>query len=302
MYQLDLSYCKIGQQNYGGFLKHFKNLQMLNLCANNLGDEGAVTLANGLTFCSNLESLYLGLNKIGEDGIVALSNALANNQSLKLLHFSDILVCPSRNVVNDNAALAFSNLFIKCKQLQSLAFRDCELTNAGLAFLTKGLQHCSNLRMLDLSGNSVSIDTGVANCLRHCSKVQILKLNGMTMNNSVAIAISACLKTLGDLQVLDLSLNFMQDYEIVHCNSEGEYHYFHASSDAIPIICRCLIDCSSLQELYLNDCVIGDYGICCLAESLIHCKSLSKLGLEKNLMSVIGAEALVEGMKHCPSV
>ena len=50
---------------------------------NNIGDKGAIALANALPTCNKLEKLWLDGNKITEAGRAELACAVANHPALK---------------------------------------------------------------------------------------------------------------------------------------------------------------------------------------------------------------------------
>lgn len=65
-------------------LQHCKNMEMLKLGLNLLGDEGAASLAEGLKYCKTLLSLHLDHNLVCDDGAISLSNTTLNLQSFIL--------------------------------------------------------------------------------------------------------------------------------------------------------------------------------------------------------------------------
>lgn len=70
-------------------------IDTLNVSANNLGDRGAVALAEMLKSNTTLGSLDVSSNNIDYDGITALSAALADNTTLRALY---IRCCSSANL------------------------------------------------------------------------------------------------------------------------------------------------------------------------------------------------------------
>ena len=79
----------------------------LNLSMNNIGDGGALAIAEMLKSNTTLESLDLSGNVIDYDGITAIAEALAENTALKVLHIrygSGSKPCTSGMVLAQNPA------------------------------------------------------------------------------------------------------------------------------------------------------------------------------------------------------
>ena len=60
-------------------------LQGLDLSYNEIGDKGAIELADGLKDCKSLQSLNLKGNKIGDEGSIGLADKLKDCKSLQSL-------------------------------------------------------------------------------------------------------------------------------------------------------------------------------------------------------------------------
>ncbi|CAF1268964.1 unnamed protein product [Adineta steineri] len=65
--------------------ERYKTLTTLHTPAINIGDEGAMYLAEALSFNETLTELKLGYNKISNQGAQYFANALKENTTLKLL-------------------------------------------------------------------------------------------------------------------------------------------------------------------------------------------------------------------------
>ena len=64
-------------------LNKLKCIEEMRFHGNNIGDEGAVALADGLKSCSNLQRLRLSTNNIGAEGAVALADGLKSCSNLQ---------------------------------------------------------------------------------------------------------------------------------------------------------------------------------------------------------------------------
>ena len=69
---------------------------------NNIGDQGAIAIAEALKFNAVMETLYLGSNKIGDLGATAIAGALQVNAVLKTLYLTD-------NKIGDAGAAAIAD-------------------------------------------------------------------------------------------------------------------------------------------------------------------------------------------------
>ena len=80
-----------GAQSIAGALETLKNLTSMNLYLrrNNIGNEGAKSIAKALEKFKNLTSLdlNLGSNKIGEEGVKSIANTLKEFENLPYLNF-----------------------------------------------------------------------------------------------------------------------------------------------------------------------------------------------------------------------
>jgi len=83
------SLTSVGARAFGEMLKCNSTLTYLNICCNEMGDEGATSIAEGLEHNSTLKEINIGTNLIGNEGAIALADALRVNSTLTSLH----LVC-----------------------------------------------------------------------------------------------------------------------------------------------------------------------------------------------------------------
>ena len=92
----------------------FKSLQVLCLNGNDLGDDGAIILAEGLKFHCSLQELYLSRNKISATGVTALMRYACPLVTLGL----------SFNIIGDDGAREVAHK-LKCKSLMKLDLSKC---------------------------------------------------------------------------------------------------------------------------------------------------------------------------------
>ena len=94
----------------------FKSLQELNMDYNDIGDDGALILAEGLKFHCSLQELDLASNKITTTGVTALMHSAC---PLRRLNFS------GNNIGDDGAKEVADKL--KYKSLQELYLSECDI-------------------------------------------------------------------------------------------------------------------------------------------------------------------------------
>ena len=92
-----------------------QKLQQLCLSSNQLGDNGAAALANGLVGNNALTSLSLGRNGIGSSGVAALAGALRSQLLL------NTLMLDGNNLNGDSGCEAVTQLLMNARCLQRLA-------------------------------------------------------------------------------------------------------------------------------------------------------------------------------------
>ena len=140
---------------------------------NNLGDKGAIELANGLLSLQQLRSLNLIYNQIKYRGIEALGYSIAQCPKLKMLNLStnfvyheemDALIWGLGNL-KQLTYLNLSNNQISSEGLaligdilpdtiQNLNFSENEITQEGIMDFSTNLKRVPNLLRLILYGNN----------------------------------------------------------------------------------------------------------------------------------------------------
>ena len=110
--------CGLQKKHIKAFLledstKELKNIKVLNLMHNTIGQDSAVALASALKSCAQLKQLNLSYNNIGPDGAVALASALKSCAQLKQLNLS-------YNNIGPDGAVALASALNSCAQLKYL--------------------------------------------------------------------------------------------------------------------------------------------------------------------------------------
>ena len=306
-------------------LKHFKNLQELNIRPynttswdtvaldrglrrrfklksldffyNEIDLDGAKALAEGLLGCHDLEVLNLSCNKIGPEGIAALGNALKHMSKLKELYLS-------QNNVSSCAGEILSVNFSSTLRKLYLSYCCIDLDDA--ANLAEKLQHYSRLEELDLGVNEFGTKGTIilANSLR-CSTLEVLDLSSNYLESQGIEALANCLQRCPALRILDLADNHIDERGmgsltegLKYCRLEElRLHSNPIDSSGAITLAKELEFYHHLEILNLNDCQIDTYGVMALAGQLQHCHNLKCLFLHYNYITTEGALALASGLK-----
>ena len=251
-----------------------KCIEKIHFRGNNIGDEGAVALADGLKSCSNLQVLALSVNNIGAEGTVALADGLKSCSNLQDLDLSN-------NNIGDEGAVALADGLKSCSNLQDLTLTTNNIGDKGAVALADGLKSCSNLQCLSFYAKNIGDEGAVALADGlSCSNLQRLYLSANNIGHEGVVALADRLKSYSNLQVLSLSVNNIGDKGAV------------ALSDGLK-------SCSNLQNLGLCSNNIGDKGAVALADGLKSCSNLQDLALSINNIGAKGAVALADGLKFC---
>ena len=232
--ELDMAGCYLHDDHVRTLLREvshnkLKYIKDMRFHLNNIGDGGAVALADGLNSCNNLQILWLSTNNINAEGVVALVDGLKSCNNLQFLTFSN-------NNIGDEGAIALVSGLKSCSNLQNLYLRKNNIGDEGAVALADGLKSCNNLQFLNLADNKIGDDGAVAlaDGLKSCSNLQELFLSNNNIGDGGAVALADGLKSCSNLQKLFLRTNNIGD-------------------DGAVALADGLKSCSNLQHLYLSD-------------------------------------------------
>ena len=120
----------------------------VDLSYNNIGDDGAIALAEALENNTALEELSVGNNIIGDTGATALAEALETNIALKTLWLYS-------NNIGDNGAIALANALTINTVLAELYLSENKIGDTGAIALAKALETNTALTWLGLRMNFI---------------------------------------------------------------------------------------------------------------------------------------------------
>lgn len=138
-----------------------------------IGDGGALVLAEGLAANKTLVTLMFYASRVGPEGCSAVAGALEKNTSLVALDFGN-------NAVLDAGAGALACLLETNRTLQFLGLGNCAVKTAGARAIGRALAVNTTLRQLQLGASFVGEDgvLAIAEGLKENSSLSVLMLLG----------------------------------------------------------------------------------------------------------------------------
>ena len=294
-------------------LKQCRNLKILDLSCNRIGDKGAVSLAKSVKCCLELVRLNLSLNRIGDVGAMAVASAT------KCL----VYLC-SDYIINTNAIL--QQVSGHNVDFHTLTFSGCGIGDSGVESLLHLIEESSVIDSKALC----ELSTKTVQCY---SDVRVLDISSNSISCYGAIALSSCLKYFLHLEELDISSNNIEAQGAIAIASSlpGHLHKLNISNNSISssgakAIADALKHCIHLEELDISSNNIGAEGTIAIASSLSgnlhklnissnnigrHCanpianailhlaKSLLKLDISYNNIGCEGCKAISGTLSHC---
>lgn len=127
-----------------------KYLLILNLSGNFLGDQGVLSICDGLSNNQTLLSLNLSHNELTWEGARALASGLKCTTLLELIL--------SRNPLKNKGAKAIAEMLAKGSEVgvEVLDIAECQITHKGALFIYGALKKAGAVRELRLDRNTLT--------------------------------------------------------------------------------------------------------------------------------------------------
>ena len=250
-----------------------RTLKVLNIHGCRHSNALATPITTGLAhnFLDFVDFTYTApTDNISSEGWEHMFMALCNNTSLKKLDISS-------NKLGREEAVALAEMLSCNKSLTELKLGRCDIPEAGLRRIARGLFHNTSLKMLDISHSDLRMEEAVALAeMLSCNKsLTELSLNGCDIPEAGLTEIARRLLHNTSLKKLDISENKLG---IVGSVALAE-----------------MLSCNkSLTELNLRACDIPENGLREIARGLLHNTSLKKLDISENKLGIVGSVALAE--------
>ena len=205
-----------------------RTLQKLDLSKNNLSDDGAATISDGLKSNNSLQELYMINNKITSEGAKKVGEAIKVNTTLLKLYIGD-------NTISDDGAAAISNALHSNNSLQALCLKKNKITSEGAKMVGEAIKVNTTLLNLYIPGNTISDDgaAAISDGLKSNNSLQELNMNNNKITSEGAKKVGEAIKVNTTLQKLYIDANTISD-------------------DGAAIISDGLKSNNSLQVLYMS--------------------------------------------------
>lgn len=241
-------------------IKQNRQLSVLKLCYNNLGDEGAAIIASALLDCNRhhqLSVLDLGFNSIGDIGCGYLAvNCLAGNYNLQSLFLSG-------NRIGEKGALSIAGAILHGSSLQQLYLSANEIGPMGIKTIAGAIAKNESRHHL-IHGIPHS---------QEFRRIEVLHLGSTAIESAGFFAIPGMLLSNISLKSLCVTDNNLDDKDILLLSQAL------TQNKLVP-----------LESLRLSFNQITCIGVECLMNSLWGSKTLRELKLDNNQIQDRGAQ------------
>ena len=241
-------------------IKQNRQLSVLKLCYNNLGDEGTAIIASALLDCNRhhqLSVLDLGFNSIGDIGCGYLAvNCLAGNYNLQSLFLSG-------NRIGEKGALSIAGAILHGSSLQQLYLSANEIGPMGIKTIAGAIAKNESRHPL-IHGIPHS---------QEFRRIEVLHLGSTAIESAGFFAIPGMLLSNTSLKSLCVTDNNLDDKDILLLSQAL------TQNKLVP-----------LESLRLSFNQITCIGVECLMNSLWGSKTLRELKLDNNQIQDRGAQ------------
>ena len=297
---ISLTNCGIGDKGCAalvdGLVGNAQKLELLNLTANNISDDGAEYLAIIFTSEIRIRSFCVNHNQISDYGALTLAKSLQHFNGLENLDLR-------YNLISDQGAITLTESVQKNVDLllwnQKLSFpimfEPCVAEPFGILKLSKEssigipnlVGHSNNLHTINIDGKEIDIEDDMmffVEILKQCCCLQSLFLKNIDFGDSF------------DDNFADLfhgSLDHCSNLRTVTVESSK------IGSIILESLVNSLKHCGNLHSLTISSTTIGCAGVKLFADSLEHWHDLQLLSLKSNHIGNAGALAIGNALKHC---
>ncbi|KAJ1549942.1 hypothetical protein HK096_009572, partial [Nowakowskiella sp. JEL0078] len=162
-------------------LRSSLSIQLLDLYDNNLGDLGALAIAEALNWNTSLEILYLSTNNIGPEGTKAISKSLCVNKALRLK-----VISLGNNNIGILGAKAFSEVLGENSSLQAVYLYSNNIGAEGTKAICNSLSVNMSLKILFFYSNNIGVEgiDAISEALQANHSLSILYLSGNNIPES----------------------------------------------------------------------------------------------------------------------
>ena len=245
----------------------------------------------GLICNSSLEVLDLSYNEVGDNGARAIADGIVTRKGLKHLNLS-------HNLLQDSAIAELAQC-LHASSLHTLNISGNQFGCGGACGLARAIGEGISLNTLDLSDNSVG-DDGLASVCRALPNAQLETLRLRAIGISALKCLGSVLKQESHIQVLDLSRNGIGSScahiaEALKSNTSLTHLILQENriGDTISsLLAHALSKNKTLRKLNLRHNRIKDKGAQDIAKALFQNSNLQSLDLASNFIGEEGGLSL----------
>ena len=179
-----------------------KTVQMITLSENYIGAEGAVALSDAIKINRTLTKIQLSQNNIGDAGVVALADAIKINTTVQEIHLS-------KNYIHDEGAVALADAIKINMTVQEIHLSRNYIHYAGVVALADAIKINRTLTKIHLSENHLG-DAGavaLADAIKINRTVQEIHLSSTIISDDGAVALADAIKINFTVTKIDLGNN-----------------------------------------------------------------------------------------------
>ena len=278
-----------------------KTLQTLDLSNNDLSDDGATTLSDGIKSNNTLLEFNVSSNQITNVGAKKIGEAIQVNIALQKLDISN-------NKVADDGAAAISNSLKSNNLLQELNMSSNQITNVGAKKIGEAIQVNTTLQKLDIHSNRISDDgaAAISDGLKSNNTLLEFNMSSNQITNVGAKKIGEAIQVNTTLQKLNIYSNQVSDDGAAAISdglkSNNTLLEFNMSSNQITNVGAKKIGEAiqvniALQKLDISFNKVSDDGAAAISNSLKSNNSLQELNMSYNQITNEGAKKIAEAIK-----
>ena len=255
-------------------IQNNRNLKILNLNKNKIEAEGAKAIAETIKRNPNLQTFDISSNNIKDDGARAIAEAINENRTLELLNFSN-------TQIGDLGARDIAEAIKQNPNLQTFDISSNNIGDDGARAIAEAIKQNPNLTSLNLSYNQIGAQgaRAIAEVIEQNPNLTSLDLSNNNIGDDGARAIAEAIKQNPNLTSLNLSNN--------NIGPKGA----RAIAEAIK-------QNTNLTSLNMDDNKLGDEGASFLAGGISINKDLINLSLSKNNIGTLGFSRIIAGINN----
>ena len=309
-----------------------RTLQKLDLSNNNLSDDGATTISDGLKTHRTLLELNISQNSIADKGAQEIAKAIKIHSSLQNVNIS-------KNYISSEGLLYFMETVKNNCSLQVVNITHNNVTRSGFKDIKQFIESLQDTIQIIASWNEINsyeelttkiyttctpdiikedvwwsfkhhdpdhIVTMLSDCLKEDDTLLKLNLHMHKITKVGAKKIGEAIKVSTTLQKLDIYANTISDDGAAAIsdglksnNSLQELYMWDnkITSEGAKKVGEAIKVNTTLQKLYINDNTISDDGAAAISDGLKSNNSLQVLNMENNKITSEGAKKIAEAIK-----